>query len=282
MKCFVCGAEMTPYFEKKLDSTAKEYIDKPEIFEYVRCENCGLVVSKTLYEMSHEDWSAFNTKAHKAVFDQKVDYKIVDPSWLKRLETQANMFVNLVNLGIFKDDWRTIDFGAGDGKLANKINERLKKVWLKKFDAYMEPLDENYLTKDEVKPQSFDFLVSTSVFEHLLGTQGDVEKIIDLIKPDGTMALHTLICEEVPQDPEWFYLLPVPVHCTLWTNKAMSITYKKFGFKGCAYNLPAQMWLFFRDRNLYLELKNNKEKLQGNYFFSDDFVDYWKVKPYRK
>lgn len=282
MKYFVCGAEMTPYFEKKLGAMAKEYIDEPEIFEYVRCENCGLVVSKTLYEMSHEDWIAFNTKAHKAIFDQKVDYKIVDPSWLKRLETQANMFVNLVNLGIFKDDWRTIDFGAGDGKLANKINERLKKVWLKKFDAYMKPLDENYLTKDEVKPQSFDFLVSTSVFEHLLGTQGDVEKIIDLIKPDGTMALHTLICEEVPQDPEWFYLLPVPVHCTLWTNKAMSITYKKFGFKGCAYNLPAQMWLFFRDRNLYLELKNNKEKLQGNYFFSDDFVDYWKVKPYRK
>ena len=233
MKCFVCGEEMTPYFEKKLSDKENfaEYLGKLDNFEYVRCENCGLVVSKTLYEMPREEWSKFSYNAHKALFDGVIDYKVLDPSWFERLEIQTNMFVELVNLGIFKDDWRTMDFGAGDGKLANKINERLKKVWLKKFDEYMEPLDENYLTKEEATPQSFDFLVSTSVFEHLLGNQGDVEKVIDFIKPNGTMALHTLICEEVPQDPNWFYLLPVPVHCTLWTNKAMSITFKKFGFK---------------------------------------------------
>lgn len=103
------------------------------------------------------------------------DIATVDSQWIERLEIQAELFANLVNLGVFKSDWRTIDYGAGDGTLANKINSKLGKVWLKKFDAYLESYDENYLSPDEVKPSSFDFLLTSSVFEHLLGNQGDVD-----------------------------------------------------------------------------------------------------------
>lgn len=62
----------------------------------------------------------------------------------------------------------------------------------------MEPSDANYLTPEEVREGSFDFIVSSSVFEHLLGNRGEVEKVMGLLKPDGVMGLHTLICEEVP------------------------------------------------------------------------------------
>lgn len=271
MKCFVCGEEMKPFFEKNF---GMENLDK---CEYVRCENCGMVVAKTLYEMSEDEWSALNYECHSKLFAGKLDIEVIDPQWVKRIGIQAELFATLVNLGVFKSDWRTIDYGAGDGKLANGINAKLKKVWLKKFDAYMEPLDENYLSAAEVQPASFDFLVTSSVFEHLLGNRGDVDKIINLIKPSGVMALHTLICEEVPQDPNWFYLLPV--HCTMWTNKAMSIIYKKFGFKGCAYNLESRMWFMFRKVDDFERLK--AAQLEGTWQFSEDFVDYWKVNPYR-
>ena len=278
MKCFVCGEEMTPYMEKKI---AVKYLDGLDTFEYVRCPNCHLVVSKTLYEMSHEDWAAFNTAAHEDYFKGVLKFEELDPKWLERLELQAELFVTLLKLGVLKYDAKTIDYGAGDGKLADKINEKLGRVWLKKFDAYMKPLDENYLSADEVKPSSFDFLTSSSVFEHLLGNQGDVDNVIGLIKPDGIMALHTLICEEVPQDPTWYYLLPIPVHCTLWTNKAMALVYKKHGFKGCAYNVESRMWLMFRNVDDFNKLKENAAQLKGTWQFGDDFVDYWKVKPYR-
>ena len=164
------------------------------------------------------------------------------------------------------------------GVLRKKIAEKLQRDWLKKFDAYMAE-DESYLSAEELKPGSFDFLVTSSVFEHLLGNQGDVEKIINLIKPDGVMALHTLICEEVPCDANWYYLLPV--HCTMWTNKAMSIIFKKFNFKGCAYNVESRMWFMFRSVADFERLKAQVNDLKGTWQLDENFVDYWKVKPYR-
>ena len=271
MKCFVCGNEMKPFLEKNF---AMDYLDK---CEYVRCEHCGIVVSKTLYEMPHDKWIALNVEFHNKFLKGERDMATVDSQWIERLEIQAELFANLVNLGLFKSDWRTIDYGADDGTLANKINSKLGKVWLKKFDAYLESYDENYLSPDEVKPSSFDFLLTSSVFEHLLGNQGDVDNIINLIKPSSVMALHTLICDEVPRDPNWFYL--EAIHCTMWTNKAMSIIYKKFGFKGCAYNLESRMWFMFRNVEDFERLKS--AQLPGTWQFGEDFVDYWKIKPYR-
>ena len=58
MQCFVCGEEMKPFLEKNF---AMDYLDK---CEYVRCENCGIVVSQTLYEMPHDKWSALNVEFH--------------------------------------------------------------------------------------------------------------------------------------------------------------------------------------------------------------------------
>lgn len=234
MKCFVCGGEMKPYFVKKI---GVKYLRDIDTFEYERCENCGLTVSKTLYEMSHDDWKEFNHNAHKDYFNGVLKYEKLDPKWLKRLDLQSDMFVELLNFRVLKYDCATMDYGAGDGELANKTNAKLNRIWMKKYDEYMESLDANYLM--QINEGEFDFIVSSSVFEHLLGNRGEVEKIMEFLKPDGIMALHTLVCEEVPQDqdPDWYYISPVPVHCTLWTNKAMSIVFKKNGFIGCAYNV---------------------------------------------
>ena len=281
MKCFVCNGEMKPYFVKKIEV---KYLPGLDTFEYVRCEHCGLTVSKTLYEMSHEEWSEFSYNAHKDYFNGVLKYEVLDPKWLRRIrriDFQAGLFAELLSLGVFQYGWNTMDYGAGDGKLANEINDRTGVPWLKKFDEYMEPSGEYYLTPEEVREGNFDFIVSSSVFEHLLGNRGEVEKIMELLKPDGIMGLHTLICEEVPQDPEWYYLLPVPVHCTLWTNKAMQIVYQKNGFIGCSYNVEAQMWLFFRNFEAWKKLNEVKHQLHGTWIFSEDFVDYWKCKPYR-
>ena len=124
------------------------------------------------------------------------------------------MSKTLYEADVFEYDCRMIDYGAGDGLLADKINGSLKKNWLKSFDAYIEP-QENYLPSSEVTAAGFDFLTSSSVFEHLIGNKSDVDNVIGLVNPNGVMGLHTLICEEVLRDPEWHYLLPVPVHCTL-------------------------------------------------------------------
>ena len=166
----------------------------------------------------------------------------------------------LINIGVLEKSARAVDYGAGDGKLSAFVGGD----WLKKFDAYMARPNENYLSAEEMTPASFDFVITCSVFEHLLG-RNDVEKIFALLKPSGIMALHTLICEEVPRDPNWFYLQPV--HCTFWTNAAMQKIFKQYDFA------ESRLWFMFKGAA--------KVSLPENFIVANDFVDYWKVKPYR-
>ncbi|MBR5914500.1 MAG: hypothetical protein IKZ58_09075 [Selenomonadaceae bacterium] len=271
MKCFVCGSEMKPFLEKDF---GMENLGK---CEYVRCEHCGIVVAKTLYEMPQKQWEAINYECHSLIFEHNVNYTDIDPKVYERFDIESNFLKELLNHGILKYDCRTIDYGAGDGKLADLTNSKIGKAWLKKFDAYMKPFGENYLSADEVKPNSFDFLITTSVFEHLLGNRRDVDKVIGLLNSDGVMALNLFVCEEMPDDPSWFYY--IPVHCIFWTNKAMSIIYKKFGFKGCMYNVEACMWFMFRNADDFERLKSVADKLTGTLVFDENFVEYWKIKP---
>ena len=73
---------MTPYFEKNFNM---HHIDK---CEYVCCENCGLVVSKTIYEMPRKQWEALNYECHSALFKGDIDYTDIDPNVYTRFETQ--------------------------------------------------------------------------------------------------------------------------------------------------------------------------------------------------
>ena len=264
MNCFVCGGEMRPFMEKSFG------MKNLDVCEYVRCEDCGLVIAKTLYDMPKKTWEALNHECHAAY--QNTDSLDVDPRWLERLREQAEVLNELMNIGVLDKSARAVDYGAGDGKLSDMC-----KPWLMKFDEYMARPNENYLSADELKPASFDFVITCSVFEHLIGA-ADVEKIFALLKLDGIMALHTLICEEVPQDPNWFYLQPV--HCTFWTNAAMKKIFQQYQFSACAYNVESRLWFMFRDRGKFL--KTCAGTSSDTWIFANDFVDYWKVKPYRK
>lgn len=266
MKCFVCGGDMSPFMEKNFG------MRNLQACEYVRCDNCALVVAKTLYEMPHAQWEAINRECHAAY--QNTDVLAVDPNWLTRLHAQANILAELVKVGVLEKNSRAVDYGAGDGKLSAYFAEKISEPALMKFDAYMARPNENYLTAEDLTPASFDFVITCSVFEHLLGA-ADVEKIFALLKPDGTAALHTLICEEVPRDPNWFYLQPV--HATFWTNAAMQKIFAQYKFKACAYHVESRLWFMFRDEKKFALLKKSAEP----WILSDDFVDYWKVKPYR-
>lgn len=198
---------------------------------------------------------------------------------MERIAAQAKVFSELYEIGIFNDNDRIIDYGCGDGKLATEVNALCESKLLLKYDKYMNGSDKGYLCEEDVVPGTFDGVVTCSVFKHLIG-KNEVHKVFDLLSKQGIFCLHTLVCEVIPQDPEWFYLLPV--HCTLWTNEAMSKIYQDNKFVGCAYNLESQMWFMFRNCNQYKLLMEKQADLPGSWFFSDDFVDYWKSKPYRK
>ncbi len=115
MKCFVCGSEMKDYLKKTIE---------PEPFErdYVRCERCGLVLCKTLYEMSDSEWQKMN-EGHKEY--QGSDENPVDPNWLFRLHCQAKLFAGLAAHDIWQPGMHFVDYGCGDGKLADYVQNEL-------------------------------------------------------------------------------------------------------------------------------------------------------------
>lgn len=252
--------------------------------QFVRCEECGLVVNQTIYEMTQDEWMVLNDY-HKDY--QGTNDNPVDPDWIRRLHAQADVIAGLFRCGVVGIDGKAIDFGCGDGKLSEYINQSYEKqtravlddYLVGKYDKYMCPEGtDDYYSEDDVAPGTFDLVVSCSVFEHLKGMR-DVDSILSLVKENGIVATHVLVCEEVPLDPEWYYLLLT--HCTIWTNNAMSRLYDIYGYKGCAYHVESRMWFFFKDVEKYQLLQRVKKDISGTWVLSDCFVDYWKQKPYR-
>lgn len=271
MKCFVCGAEMEPFLEKDF------HMETLGTCEYVRCVDCGLVVSRTHYEMDTEAWQKLNYECHS--FYQGTDSNDVDPNWISRLKAQSDMLSGLFLEKIVSDRCRCLDYGCGDGKLVDMINGTVGKSIFKKYDEFMGVEKAGYLQKEEIEGSKFDLLVTGSVFEHLIG-RPDVDKVFNLLSDDGTFGLHTMVCDEVPNDSQWFYFLPV--HCTFYTNESMRRIFVQYGFKGCAYHVESRMWLFFRNAKQYERLASCMNEIPGKWQTSDAFVDYWKSKPYRE
>lgn len=134
----------------------------------------------------------------------------------------------MFDCGIFLVDSRTVDYGCGDGKLSSYVEDEFfartgrknKHQLIGNYDRYMGLGNENgYYHEEDIIPHTFDVVISCSMLEHLIGFD-EVDSFFSLVRSDGVICLHSLICEEVQLDPEWFYISP-RVHCTIWTNNAM-------------------------------------------------------------
>ena len=92
------------------------------------------------------------------------------------------------------------------------------------------------------------------------------------------MILHTVVCENIPHDQDWFYFQP-PVHCAFHTNKSMDILMKQWGFNSSIYCIIGKIWILFKKEpeNLVDKINSiNKEFQKEIIFYKKGFVDYWK------
>jgi hypothetical protein len=129
-------------------------------------------------------------------------------------------------------------------------------------------------------PGSFDFVITTAVFEHLT-LREQFDYVEALLSENGVLGLHTLVCENVPADPTWFYLLPV--HCAFHTNRSMEILFRQWGYACSVYNVAAETWLWFKNDSQEVEAVIGWANLRADgphYVFKRGFVDYWKCAPY--
>lgn len=265
MRCMVCRSGLEPYFEKNFRG-----FHGLEIVRYERCPDCGFVGSRTHAEMSEDAWERLNRSCHSTYQGTK-ENPPEDPRWLTRLRAQAEAIRGLARVGIVPADLPWVDYGCGDGTLSEHL--AAFDLELLRFDRYM--AGAGYLTAGELLGRRYGLVVNTSVFEHVR-ERAPLDQMAALIAPSGVFAIHTLVREEIPRDAEWFYLLPV--HCALFTNRAMQKLFDQWGFAWSAYHLESRLWFWFRQESEGLRrfMQRPGAVLPGEVHFKRGFVDHWK------
>jgi hypothetical protein len=121
-----------------------------------------------------------------------------------------------------------LDYAGGAGALSGLMND-LFGLSLPIYDPYIKSDGQgHYVQANDLSTYSLVF--NSAMFEHVL-CRADLDSVNSLASSDdGVLGIHTVVCESIPKDPNWFYLEP-PVHTAFHTNKSMSILMEQWGYK---------------------------------------------------
>lgn len=254
---------MSFYFTKYFDVCDLTQVD------YWKCPKCGFCASKTHFDMTDNEWEKLNDTFHSENhFAEDNPY-----NRNQRYFNQSLMLSLMVKQNLIKND-KWIDWGCGIGAVALLLKDYFD-LNLLTYDKYFTP-QVNSICTDELKTRSFDLVVNTAVFEHVRD-RDTLDEIESYVRETGCFAIHTLVPEVVPKDPDWMYLLPV--HCAFHTNKSMEILMNDWNYKCSVYNEHSKMWVLFREN--VAAIKSGVDKLNKSLgweylHFKEGFMNYWK------
>jgi hypothetical protein len=224
--------------------------------------------------MTTQEWAQLNSSWHH-YYEQNIDSRITNqPPYAEQALALIILAKNdLINLEA------SLDYAAGYGSLAKTIKKYFHKD-VKVFDNYIQDSRSilNYVSQEKL--EKYKLLINSAMFEHVLKRE-HLNSVNDLVDQDGVLMIHTVICENIPKDPNWFYLTPI-VHTAFHTNKSMSILMKQWGYEASLYSPLAKSWFLFKKdypniRQLEAISHNINKELQTKYlYYKEGFVDYWK------
>lgn len=272
MKCFICNKDMADFFIKESYSLKNilPSIKNVTPVQFLQCPECGFVVSETHTRLASESWAELNAEFHHALEKQdNLSVKNNQPPYLE----QAMMLALLAANNII-DISNTLDYAAGYGTLHHILSEYFN-IEIKCYDKYINSEKNIYIKTPEKK--SYSTVINSAMFEHIT-SRSDLDDLFELVADEGCLFIHTLIPENVPQDPDWFYL-DIPVHTATHTNKSMQRLMQQWGFRSSLYSPKSKAWVLLKQS--YCQIKPaieriNKEMQTEWLIGQDGFVDYWK------
>lgn len=271
MKCIICNSASHYYFSKTYtEKPYDEFMRDIGEIHYYRCEHCGFVLSKTHSDLEQGRWNKLNYQCHHDAENPESEKKNNAPPYAE----QSMMLVLLGKNGIISTE-SMIDYAAGYGTLSN-ILAKYHGLTLPIFDPYVQAGDAGrYVDGKELGV--YRTVINSAMFEHVRCRE-DLDAVQRLVDGNGALILHTVVCERVPPDPNWFYLRP-PVHTAFHTNKSMEILMRQWGYHSSIYCPPSKCWVLLKGNvaNLEQSLDSINQELQSPWFhFKEGFVDYWK------
>jgi len=268
MKCIICNNESTFLFKKEFEGVFKSMIASSA---YYKCKNCGFTFSPTIFELNEEVFSKLNIAFHRYIEDPSVEKLMNQPPYIE----QATM-LNILEKNKLIDMNNSLDFAGGYGTLHEILKKYFNRCTFLIYDPYMQDINSNqYITKDNLK--QYNTVFNSAFFEHITCRE-TLEEINSCVSENGVLIIHTVVCENIPKDSNWFYINPV--HCALHTNKSMEILMKQWNYKWSLYCPSAKSWILFKNEynNQGKIVDEINKELQTNYLYykTKGFVDFWK------
>lgn len=272
--CLICTSPTRYFFSKTYAAGPPSPFTTPLEVQYFKCSKCGFVLSKTHAAMSDDQWSELNYKWHH-YFEQNPQAQISNqPPYVDQSLALTILHRNgLVNL----DD--ALDYAAGYGTMANALNKYFDKN-ISIFDKFVQSSGTQSSYVEESNLKQHDLVINSAMFEHITRRES-LDEVNNLVNKDGVLMMHTVVCETVPNDPNWFYITPM-VHTAFHTNNSMNLLMEQWGYAKSIYSPQAKSWFLFKSdhpeiENIHSIVASINNELQTEYFFSKDgFLDYWK------
>ncbi len=270
MNCIICGGESRYYFSKDYSTSPfGAWMSEIGPIAYHRCEGCGFVLSKTHAELSKAAWGELNTRFHAYTSDPDVPNHSNQAPYAE----QAIVLATLGRQGVI-DTSSMLDFAGGMGTLSSLLGTYFG-LRLPIYDPFMAGDSDVYV--GEPAPGSYRTVINSAMFEHVL-TRSDLDAVNAVVADDGALIIHTVVCENVPADPDWFYLVP-PVHTAFHTNASMRILMQQWGYRSSIYSPKGKCWVLLRGdvQSVEKAVADINIELQNPWLIcQDSFVDYWK------
>lgn len=271
--CEICGGKVRLYFKKNYQlSPYSRLMQEWGDIEYFRCECCGFVLSFSHKEASCFAWEKLNHDYHH--FIENCDGSVKIPN--QPPYAMQAMFLQLLSVNKIINLDNSLDYAGGYGRLSHLLS-KYYRVRLPVYDPFVTSDDEDIFYLDDIQGKKFDTVFNSAMFEHIR-SRDELDKVNSLIKSNGALLIHTVIAENVPQDPNWFYLDP-PVHSAFHTNKSMGILMEQWGYKSSIYSPLSKTWCLLRHQDDEIKQRVNliNHELQSEFLiYKPGFVDYWK------
>lgn len=238
--------------------------------DYYKCVNCGFVASKTHGELDESRWSELNRQVHHHIENPHGEKKGNQPPYAEQA-----MMLRLLQKNAVIETERIIDYAGGYGTLSG-ILAKYFAFDLPVFDPFIQTdTSGSYIKESELN--RYQTVINSAMFEHVLKRE-DLDRVNDLVEDDGCLVIHSVICENVPNDPNWFYLR-VPVHTAFHTNKSMEVLMNQWQYRSSLYCPPSKCWVLLKKpvEKFETQIAALNRELQTDWFYcKNGFVDYWK------
>lgn len=245
MPCKVCGSRAPRTFtlsEEDCVLLEARFMANGYERSYFQCSECGLLFHAAFDALSTKQWSAVTNTGQGGRMDWIVN----------RGFREVQMVLQLMTLYGLPRNSRLLVFGCGPALSYNLLLQNGFDVWGSDqapdftevredmppglFDTQLIPeMLRRYWPLKALRPESWDIITLTEVFEHFLDPVKEMKRLASLVRPGG-IVIGTTGWVDLTRDPleDWWYV-KAHTHTTFLSSEAFRRICNDAGCLGTLY-----------------------------------------------